>query len=276
MIKMEEKIQQISIRKKRGIWIFLGFWLFIMFWCLRLLSGYLISRYFGPDSFYSGFIEFIIITIVSLLLEALILYFIDYLITKNWKGYSLKGYLKIPVAIFIILFVIIVPCFYYVAFYDDVNIEYYNVEYDSYINYKKYNRKNPKCYEKCKKAYKGDKNIPWKYVDHLNYCESVCIEPRWNACIENCKLTTLWEELKWKYNYENYENWFKNKYPGNDPVSFADAMKNGWFVSHDILKGERQYRQWINEVFSWHKDEVKKYELCEESCGSAPKYTFIN
>ena len=144
------------------------------------------------------------------------------------------------------------------------------------INYEKYNRKNPKCYEKCKKAYKGNEREPWMYVEHLNHCESACIQPKWDSCIENCKKTTLWEELKWEYNYENYENWFKNKYPGSDPVSFADAMKNGWFVSHDILKGERQYRQWINEVFSWHKDEVKKYELCEESCGSAPKYTFIN
>ena len=139
--------------------------------------------------------------------------------------------------------------------------------------YETYNRKNPKCYEKCKKAYKGDKSIARKYAEHLNSCERVCIKPKWDACTENCKVTMLWEELQWKYNYENYKNWFEAKYS----EWFIPMMDDKWgTIKTNILKKERQYRQWISEVFSWYKDEIREYELCEDSCGPIPEYIFIN
>lgn len=142
------------------------------------------------------------------------------------------------------------------------------------INYEKYNRTNPRCYEKCQKAYKGDEDLLWMHVEHSNHCKKVCIEPKWNACAENCKLTTLWEELEWKYSYENYKNWFETKYPGR---SIPDISRtNPWLEKPFILKEETEYKQWIYEVFSWHRDEIKEYELCEDSCGPAPKYLSVN
>ena len=150
------------------------------------------------------------------------------------------------------------------------------------INYEKYNRKNPKCYEKCKKAYKGNEREPWMYVEHLNHCESACIQPKWDSCIENCKKTTLWEELKWEYNYENYENWLKNKYKLDSwdwnfsPMTLRVKQSRTMTFSEIPLKEEKEYTQWINEVFSWYQNEIKNYELCEDSCGPAPEYTHIN
>lgn len=276
---MQSEVENLVTRQsKRNIlkWVLIGALFFVIFVLVRWLSMYFLLPEPYKSVFYPDRIV-IAALVVIILLSLLIVYFFAHLIILRRKKRKIetdKRFIKNSLITFFILFILFITAFAFIVY--DVLDSNNRMKVIKSVDYSKYNRENPKCYEKCKKAYKWDDQYYWKYAEHINKCTRICIRPKWNACIEDCKVSTLWEELKWKYNYENYENWFKNKYPGKNPVSFEDGMKNYWIISHDILKEERQYIQWINEEFSWYNDKVKKYELCEDSCGPAPKYTFIN
>ena len=278
---MQSEVEDLVTRQsKRNTlkYVLIGALFFVIFGLVRCLSMYLILQPY-ISIFDSDRIAIAALVVIILLSLLLVYFFVHLIILRRKKTY--KRLIKNSLITFFIFFILFITAFSFFV-YDVMDSNRINVidinrmKVIKSVDYSKYNRENPKCYEKCKKAYKWDEVYPWEYAEHINKCTRICIRPKWNACIEDCKVSTLWEELKWKYNYENYENWFKNKYPGKNPLSFEDGMENDWIISHDILKEERQYIQWIDEEFSWYKDKVKKYELCEDSCGPAPKYTFIN
>lgn len=226
---MQSEVENLVTRQsKRNIlkWVLIGALFFVIFVLVRWLSMYFILPAPYKSIFYPDRIV-IAALVVIILLSLLIVYFFAHLIIRRRKKRKIetdKRFIKNSLITFFILFILFITDYAFIVY--DVLDSNNRMKVIKSVGYSKYNRENPKCYEKCKKAYKWDDLYLWKYVEHINKCTRLCLRPKWNACIEDCKVSTLWEVLKWKYNYENYENWFKNKYPGQNPVSFEDGMKN--------------------------------------------------
>ena len=102
----------------------------------------------------------------------------------------------------------------------------------------------PNCYEICEwncKKNDGD------FMCH-NDCITKCITPKIERCRKECKLS---EEIEWKYNYENYDAWFKQRSLWEEDWNWSEKY---W---HDV---------WINEEFDWYQDEIEEYESCKNTC----------
>lgn len=264
MVNMKENTQQTSLLEKWLIWILIGFWLLVMFWVLLLLTGYLISWYFNLDSWFPPkTTEFITVTILSFLFEILIIYIISLKTKKLWV-YKLKKYLKICLAFW--MFLILISVFFLISI-------LYNM-FQMYMDrpiVRDYDKSNPKCYEECEKEcrrlYDRRALMPYQYANCNNKCVSICIEPNWKNCIQNCIMPDMWEELNMKYNSTNYGEWVSEKYR---EIRWA----NPW-GGKTLLTNELHYDEWLDDIFDWHQEEIKLYESCIQSCGSDPEYLKI-
>lgn len=252
---MKENTQKTSWWKKWIIWILIGFWLFAMFRVLLVL----ISNFVYDSWFYSESMEFLILAIISLLFEILIIYIIISLKSKKWWIYKVKKYLKISLLFLIFLFLISV---------------FYNISQkymDRPIMREHYDESDSKCYEKCEKEcrrlYERWVLRPYQYADCNNKCVSICIEPNWENCTQNCIMPNIWEELNMKYNSTNYGEWVSEKYK---EIRWA----NPW-EKEPLLTNELHYDEWLDDIFDWYQEEIKLYESCKQSCGSDPEYLKI-
>ena len=249
--------------------------LIILFLWLCLLSIIIIDKLVRayPTSI---LIPIIFSLLISLFTEILIVYLITLLRTRKfWWEYRLKRHLKISLYVLLPFLFIITLGLLTIAW---TIPNRFNLEVlESYYCWpqKKYNWKDEECYQKCKDwcTYEGCHVMG---VSCSEDCDQMCNVPRYENCISKCKKPkidgydkknyNLWHEQQSKQQQSNGEK-FEEKFR----VWTLDMMHYYW--NYDIvLMGEGWYNEWINEKFSWHVDELKKYESCLSTCWSAPGY----
>ena len=93
--------------------------------------------------------------VVIILLSLLLVYFFVHLIILRRKKRKIetdKRFIKNSLITFFILFILFITNFAFIVY--DVLDSNRRMKVIKPVDYSKYNRENPKCYEKCKKAYK--------------------------------------------------------------------------------------------------------------------------
>ena len=257
------EVKKTSIRKKilKRVLIRLG--LIIGFWILRFLSTYVID-YFVSWYWSSKwlFISTVFSILIAFFTEILIAYLIVLRKTKKyWDDEKLKRLLKFTLIIF--LPILLVSAF---MFFKNVDIEI--PEKHHCWPQKKYNWKNEKCYQKCKDWCSYEDCYHIMGASCSEDCDRMCEVPKYENCISKCKKP----KIKW-YDKDNYNLWYEQQ--SNEKFSWFwwlwDLVSYYW--NYDIvLIHKNWYDEWINQNFSWHIDELKKYESCLSKCWDAPSY----
>ena len=135
---------------------------------------------------------------------------------------------------------------------------------------KNYDWKDEKCYKKCKKwcSYENCKVVWWNCY---NACVLMCETPKYENCISKCKDL----EVDW-YDEQHYsERFSKNEIWSKDRHKYDERLKNA-NIGNIALPEEYKYDERIEDIFTWYKEEIEKYESCKSTCWEKPEIMLLN